>query len=140
MDSSRLELQRMEYNTELKRLDKALQARAETKNELGSLEMEQLELDLQLTALQNRSRRLSEEHNLVRQLIKRFSGGRVPRPDTNDPITMAFWSMRQQQIDQLTDGYRITLARLEVEMFQCMEDVKELRKKSKCRPREMATV
>ena len=55
MDSSRLELQRMEYNTELKRLDEAFQARAETKNKLGSLEMEQLELDLQLTALQNRS-------------------------------------------------------------------------------------
>ncbi|KAK3173587.1 hypothetical protein OEA41_006919 [Lepraria neglecta] len=127
MDSSRLELQRMEYNTEFKRLDEALQAHAETKNKLRSLEMEQLELDLQFTAPQNRSRRLSEEHNLVRQLIKRFSGGRVPRPDANDPITMAFWSM---QIDQLTDGCRISLARLEVEMLQCMEDVKELRKKT----------
>lgn len=60
MDSSRLELQRIEYNKELKRLNEALQARAKPKNKLRSLEMEQLELDLQLTALQNRSRRLSE--------------------------------------------------------------------------------
>ena len=94
MDSSRLELQRMEYDMELKCSDEVSQARTETKNKLRSLEIEQIELDLHLTALQGRSRRLSEQHNLVQQLIKRFSGERVPRPDTNVSVTISFWSLQ----------------------------------------------